>query len=236
MSMKGQTDKESPDRIRDMDNRRPDGSVGHERPDVGKHEEVQEPSMMERVLDRENLERAWKRVRDNHGKPGIDGMTVEQFPGFFRENWERLCSAIMKGTYRPAAVRRVFTPKPDGSQLPLGVPTVLDPLFESGFSDHSYGFRENRNAHQAVREVEACWKDRRRHAVGCDLKSFFDTVNHDRLMEQLRGKVRDRKVLALIRCYLQAGVVLPDGNREATPCGVPQGGPLSPLLANKAEP
>ena len=171
-------------------------------------------------------------------------MTIEQFPAFFGEHWERLRSALMEGAYRPAAVRRVFIPKPDGSERPLGVPTVLDrliqqslaqvlsPLFESGFSDHSHGFREDRNAHQAVREVEACWKARRRHAVDCDLKSFFDTVNHDRLMDQLRVKVKDREVLCLIRRYLEAGVVLPDGPREATSRGVPQGGPLSPLLAN----
>jgi RNA-directed DNA polymerase len=244
MNMKGRTEEEPPDPIKDMDDKRPDGSVGHECLGGGKHEGVQESSMMECVLDRENLNRAWQRVRANHGAPGIDGMTIEQFPAFFRENWERLHSALMEGTYRPAAVRRVFIPKPDGAQRPLGVPTVLDrviqqalaqvlnPLFESGFSDHSYGFREERNAHQAVREVEACWKDRRRHAADCDLKSFFDTVNHDRLMEQLRGKVRDRKVLALIRRYLEAGVVRPDGTRDATPQGVPQGGPLSPLLAN----
>lgn len=109
---------------------------------------------------------------------------------------------------------------------------VLGPLFEGGFSEHSYGFREGRNAHQAVAQVESGWSEGRRHAVECDLQSFFDTVNHDRLMGRLRQKVHDRKVLHLIRRYLQAGVVLPDGNREATPCGVPQGEPLSPLLAN----
>jgi len=200
--------------------------------------------MMEQVLAPENLQRAWRRVRTNAGAPGVDGMTVDEFPAFCREHWPRLRSALMEGTYRPAPVRRVFIPKPDGSQRPLGVPTVLDrviqqalaqvltPLFESGFSDHSHGFRAGRNAHQAVRTVEACWKEGRRHAVDCDLKSFFDTVNHDRLMGQLRDKIRDRKVLGLIRRYLEAGVVLPDGTREATPQGVPQGGPLSPLLAN----
>ena len=199
---------------------------------------------MEQMLGRENLLKAWQRVKLNAGAPGIDGMTVEAFPAFSREHWSRIRSVLMEGTYRPAPVRRVFIPKPDGTQRPLGVPTVLDrviqqalaqvltPLFEGGFSNHSYGFREGRNAHQAVREVEACWKEGRRHAVDCDLKSFFDTVNHDRLMGQLREKIRDRKVLGLIRRYLQAGVVMPDGTREATSQGVPQGGPLSPLLAN----
>ena len=200
--------------------------------------------MMEQVLARENMLRAWQRVKSNAGSPGIDGMSVEAFPAFSRKHWPRIHSALMEGTYRPAPVRRVFIPKPDGAQRPLGVPTVLDrviqqalaqvltPLFESGFSVHSYGFREGRNAHQAVRHVEACWKEGRRHAVDCDLKSFFDTVNHDRLMGQLREKIKDRKILGLIRHYLQAGVVLPDGTHEATPQGVPQGGPLSPLLAN----
>ena len=200
--------------------------------------------MMEQVLARENLLAAWRRVKANAGAPGIDGMTVEEFPAFSQKHWPRLRSALMDGTYHPAPVRRVYIPKADGTQRPLGVPTVLDrviqqalaqvltPLYDKGFSDHSYGFREDHNAHQAVREVEACWKEGRRHAVDCDLKSFFDTVNHDRLMGQLREKIKDRKVLGLIRRYLEAGVVMPDGTREATPCGVPQGGPLSPLLAN----
>jgi len=109
---------------------------------------------------------------------------------------------------------------------------VLGPLFESGFSTHSYGFREGRNAHQAISEVESCWKEGRRHAVDCDLKSFFDTVNHAWLMGHLREKVRDGRVLGLIYRYLKAGVVQPDGTREATEQGVPQGGPISPLLAN----
>jgi RNA-directed DNA polymerase len=207
---------------------------------------IQEPSMMERVVAPENLQAAWQRVCANAGAPGIDGMTVETFPAFCREHWPRLRAQLMEGTYRPAPVRRVFIPKPDGSERPLGVPTVLDrviqqalaqvlnPLFDGGFSPYSYGFRVARSAHQAVREVEACWKEGRRYAVDCDLKSFFDTVPHDRLMQRVREKVRDRKVLGLIRRYLCAGVVLPDGRREATSLGVPQGGPLSPLLANIA--
>lgn len=202
--------------------------------------------MMEQILDPENLNAAWRRVKANAGAPGIDGMTVGQFPEFFRVHWPRIRCALMAGTYRPAPVRRVFIPKPDGTERPLGVPTVLDrviqqavaqvltPLFDSGFSTYSYGFRKGRNAHEAVREMETCWKEGRRHAVDCDLKSFFDTVNHDRLMEQLRQKIKAPLVLGLIRRFLTAGVELPDGTHAATPMGVPQGGPLSPLLANIA--
>jgi len=183
-------------------------------------------------------------VKRNKGAPGIDGMTVEDFPAFAREQWPRIASAIREGTYRPAPVRRAWIPKADGTKRPLGIPTVLDrviqqavaqvlgPLFEADFSDHSYGYRPGRSAHMAVTVMEESWKEGRRHAVECDLKSFFDTVNHDRLMNALKEKVRCPRVLGLIRRYLMAGVQLPDGTREATPQGVPQGGPLSPLLAN----
>jgi RNA-directed DNA polymerase len=242
--VKGRTEKEGSDPVKET--RADTASRRGERKSLcgGKHGDPQEQTMMERILAPENLALAWTRVKANRGAPGIDGMTVEAFPAFCREHWPRIRAAIKEGTYRPAPVRRVFIPKPDGTQRPLGVPTVLDrviqqamaqvlgPLFEGGFSEHSYGFREGRNAHQAVRQVEAGWEEGRRHAVDCDLKSFFDTVNHDRLMEQLRGKIRDRQVLGLIRGYLQAGVMMPDGTREATAQGVPQGGPLSPLLAN----
>ena len=202
--------------------------------------------MIEEILEPENLAQAWKRVKANKGAPGIDGMTVEDFPAFARKEWPRIAKAIVEGSYRPAPVKRVWIPKPDGTQRPLGIPTVLDrviqqavaqmlgPLFEVGFSEHSYGYRPGRSAHQAVAEMEAGWTEGRRHAVECDLKSFFDTVNHDRLMNALKEKCGCRRTLGLIGRYLRAGVVLPDGTFEATPLGVPQGGPLSPLLANIA--
>lgn len=205
---------------------------------------VDPDALFEQVLDGANLNLAWQQVKANKGAPGIDGMTIDDFPAFAREHWERIRAQLSKGTYRPAPVRRVFIPKPDGTQRPLGIPTVLDrviqqaiaqvmtPLYDGEFSEHSYGFRRNRNAHQAVRHVESGWKQKRRHAVDCDLKAFFDTVNHDRLLTQLRDKIGGGKLLQLIGRYLRAGVELPDGSREDTPLGVPQGGPLSPLLAN----
>ena len=244
--MKGQTSQESTDPAA---GRQPDDAG---RPglastrDGGKHSVIpaDPDARMEQVLDPANLQRAWQQVRANHGAPGIDGMTVEAFPAFARQHWPRLRDQLSAGTYRPAPVRRVFIPKPDGTQRPLGVPTVLDrviqqaiaqvltPLYDGEFSDHSYGFRAGRNAHQAVRHVEQAWAQGRCHAVDCDLKAFFDTVNHDRLLARLRTKIGGGTLLRLIGRYLRAGVVLPDGTREATPLGVPQGGPLSPLLAN----
>ena len=207
-------------------------------------DQVDSDAWMESVLDPVNMETAWKRVKRNKGAPGIDGMTVGDFPDFAREHWERIASQLRKGIYHPAPVRRVFIPKPDGTERPLGIPTVLDrviqqaiaqvltPLWDGEFSESSFGFREGRNAHQAVRLVEEAWKLKRRHAVDCDLKAFFDTVKHDPLLAQLREKIGGGKLLRLIGRYLRAGVRLPDGTREATPLGVPQGGPLSPLLAN----
>jgi RNA-directed DNA polymerase len=200
--------------------------------------------MMERVLDPQNLRAAWEHVRRNQGAPGVDGVTIAAFPELLKGRVESLRKALLEGRYHPAPVRRVMIPKPDAGERPLGVPTVLDrviqqalaqalnPLFEKGFSDNSHGFRPGRNAHQAVAAVRSAWQARRRYAVDCDLKAFFDTVNHDRLMGELRAKVKDRRVLALIHRYLKAGVVLLDGRFEETPQGVPQGGPLSPLLAN----
>jgi RNA-directed DNA polymerase len=209
----------------------------------GKHGTASDDSL-EQILSRENMLRAWKRVKANGGAPGIDGMTIAAFPAFARQHWDRIRSSLMRGTYHPAAVRRVMIPKPNGDLRPLGIPTVLDrviqqaiaqvltPLFDPHFSSHSYGFRANRGAHEAVRAVEAANQAGCVHAVDCDLKSFFDTVSHDRLTNLLARRITDQRVLQLIGRYLRAGVMLPDGQREATTQGVPQGGPLSPLLAN----
>ena len=244
--MKDQTNEEGIDPATDgpTDNarRRGESECHH----GGKHGAPQERTMIEEILEPGNLAQAWKRVKANKGAPGIDGMTVEDFPAFARKEWPRIATAIREGNYRPAPVRRVWIPKPDGAQRPLGIPTVLDrviqqaaaqklgPLFEADFSEHSHGYRPGRSAHKAVAAMEESWKEGLRHAVECDLKSFFDTVNHDRLMNALLAKVRCPRALGLIRRYLMAGVELPDGTCEATPQGVPQGGPLSPLLANIA--
>lgn len=209
----------------------------------GKHGETQ-VNLLEQILSRENMLLAWKRVKANRGASGVDGMSIEAFPAFARQHWDRIRLALERGTYRPAAVLRVMIPKATGGQRPLGIPTVLDrviqqaiaqvlgPLFEPHFSEHSYGFRPQRRARMALAEMEEAHRDGLRYGVDCDLKSFFDTVNHGLLMNRLARRVSDRAVLRLISRYLHAGVILPDGKREATPCGVPQGGPLSPLLAN----
>jgi RNA-directed DNA polymerase len=209
----------------------------------GKHVEAQ-VNLLEQILSRENMLLAWKRVKANKGAAGMDGMSIEAFPEFVRHHWERIRSALEKGTYHPAAVLRVMIPKPTGGQRPLGIPTVLDrviqqaiaqvlsPIFEPLFSAHSHGFRPGHSARMALAEMEQANRDGLRFAADCDLKSFFDTVNSGLLMNRLARQVHDARVLRLIGCYLHAGVILPDGTREPTSCGVPQGGPLSPLLAN----
>ena len=205
---------------------------------------VPQPSLLEAILDRDNLRAAWKRVRTNKGKPGMDGMTVAEFPAFSRANMPRIMDWIREGRYKPAPVKRVWIPKPDGSERPLGVPTVLDrviqqaiaqvlsPLFDADFSESSFGFRYGRRAQAAVERISKAAEEGYRWGVDCDLKSYFDTVNHDRLMRQLSQRVDDKRVLNLIGKYLRAGVRHKDGSTEKTDRGVPQGGPLSPLLAN----
>ena len=211
-------------------------------PDSG-YEQEEENHLLEAILGTQNVSEAWKRVKANRGVPGVDGITIDVFPERFREHWPRLREALLAGTYVPAAVLRVELAKPDGGVRLLGIPTVLDrliqqaiaqklgPIFDPGFSDHSYGFRPHRSAHDAVRHVADTIKSGRRFAVDLDLSKFFDRVNHDVLMVRLARKVADKRVLRLIGLYLRAGVEVA-GRWQNTAEGVPQGGPLSPLLAN----
>jgi RNA-directed DNA polymerase len=199
--------------------------------------------LMERVVERENCLAAFKRVRKNKGSPGIDGMRVEDLPAYLRGNWERIRAELLVGSYRPSAVRRQEIPKSGGGMRQLGIPTVLDrfiqqavlqvlqPIFDSMFSEHSYGFRPGRRAHDAVCQAQRYVQSGRRWVVDVDLEKFFDRVNHDVLMARLEKRIGDRRLLRVIRRYLEAGV-LADGVVVERHEGTPQGGPLSPLLAN----
>ena len=199
--------------------------------------------LLEQVLDRENLRKAWKRVKANKGAAGVDGRSISEAFEFIRQNWEGICSTLENGRYKPMPVRRVWIDKSDGSKRPLGIPTVLDrliqqaiaqvlmPIFDPHFSESSYGFRPGRSAHDAVRQVKKLFRSGYRVAVDADLSKFFDTVNHNRLMRCVEKRVKDKRVLKLIRKYLQAEVMI-DGRCDPTRQGVPQGGPLSPILAN----
>ena len=199
--------------------------------------------LLERILSKENMLRAWKRVKSNKGAPGIDNTSIKEFPEFARENWDDIRESLLAGMYQPLPVRRVEIPKSTGGARPLGIPTVLDrliqqasyqvlmPIFDPDFSDHSYGFRPGRSAHDAVFQIREYLREGYRVAVDMDLSKFFDTVNHDVLMHRVARKVRDKRVLRLIGKYLRAGVMV-NGRLQATRRGVPQGGPLSPLLAN----
>lgn len=198
---------------------------------------------LEDALERTNLQRALRRVEQNKGAPGIDGMTAQDLRPHLKENWPRIARALLDGSYRPTPVRRVLIPKAGGGERPLGIPTVLDrflqqallqalqPLYEREFSPHSYGFRPGRSGHQAVRAAKAHLQAGRVVVVDIDLASFFDRVNHDVLMARLAKRIGDERILRLIRRYLEAGVML-EGVRVRTEEGTPQGGPLSPLLAN----
>jgi len=200
-------------------------------------------SLLNRVLERNNLVRALKQVRRNKGAPGIDGMSVDELPGFLRQHWPKIRQQLIDGRYRPKPVKRVEIPKPDGRKRKLGIPTVLDRMiqqaiaqvlqeeWDTDFHDNSYGFRPNRNAHQAIRCAQETIQQGYRWVVDCDLEAFFDNVNHDKLMTQLKDRHRDPMLLRLINRYLKAGVQI-DGTTKASIEGVPQGGPLSPVLSN----
>ena len=198
---------------------------------------------MEQVVGRANALAALKRVKQNRGSPGVDGMTVDDLTPYLATHWEVIREQLLAGTYQPQPVKRQEIPKPGGGTRTLGIPTVLDrflqqcllqvlqPQFDPTFSDHSYGFRPGRSAHQAVRAAQGYIQSGRRWVADVDLAQFFDRVNHDVLMERLSRRIADGRVLRLIRRYLVAGVMA-DGVVVGRHEGTPQGGPLSPLLAN----
>jgi len=203
-----------------------------------------QPSMwMEEVLQRDNMIRALKRVQSNKGAAGIDGMTVDQLAGYLREQWPMIRAQLLDDTYIPKPVRVVEIPKASGGMRMLGIPTVLDrmiqqamlqvlgPIFDAGFSESSYGFRPGRSAQQAVEQARHHIAEGRRWVVDIDLEKFFDRVNHDILVSRVARKVKDKRILKLIRRYLQAGLMM-DGVVSQQVMGTPQGGPLSPLLSN----
>ena len=199
--------------------------------------------LMEQVCERQNLRAALKRVRQNRGSPGIDGMTVNELPAYLRDHWLALRQQLLAGTYQPALVKQQLIPKGAGQMRQLGIPTVLDrfiqqallqvlqPRWDPGFSPHSHGFRPGRRAHDAIVEAQRYIQAGRRWVVDVDLEKFFDRVNHDVLLGRLAKRLDDRRVLGLIRRYLEAGM-LANGLAMERHEGTPQGGPLSPLLAN----
>src|SRR5438034_5358478 len=199
--------------------------------------------LMEEVCNRENLVRAWKRVRQNKGGPGVDGMTIDDAKDYLREHWPSIRSQLLAGTYQPPPVKRVEIPKPDGGVRKLGVPCVVDRLIQQAllqvlqeqwdptFSEHSYGFRPGHSAHQAVAQAQRYVAAGYSVVVDLDLEKFFDRVNHDSLMARVAARATDKRVLKLIRAFLKSGV-MEDGLVSPVEEGTPQGGPLSPLLSN----
>lgn len=195
------------------------------------------------VLARENMQQAWKRVRANKGAAGVDGLDIDQTATRLRTEWPAIREQLLRGTYRPQPVLRVAIPKPDGGERELGIPTVTDrliqqallqvlqPILDPTFSEHSYGFRPGRSAHQAVLAAQSYVQSGRRVVVDVDLEKFFDRVNHDILIDRLRKRIADAGVIRLVRAYLTSGIMV-NGVVQERERGTPQGGPLSPLLAN----
>src|ERR1700674_3988955 len=199
--------------------------------------------LMEEVCERENLKAALKQVKANKGSPGVDGMTVVGLKDYLKQHWPVIREQLLSGAYEPKPVRRGEIPKPDGGVRKLGIPTVLDRLIQQAvmqvlqrqwdrtFSDHSYGFRPGRSAHQAVAQAQQYIAEGYGWCVDFDLEKFFDRVNHDKLMGQIAQRVQDKRLLKLIRAFLNAGV-MENGLVSPSVGGTPQGGPLSPLLSN----
>lgn len=199
--------------------------------------------LMERILSRENLLSALKRVERNKGSHGVDEMPVQNLRKHILEHWESIKMELLEGTYKPQPVRRVEIPKPDGGVRLLGIPTVTDrliqqaiaqvltTLYDPTFSEHSYGFRPQRSAHGAIRKAKGYIQEGNRWVIDIDLEKFFDKVNHDRLMGTLSNRIEDKRLLKLIRNYLKSGIMI-NGIVTTSEEGTPQGGPLSPLLSN----
>jgi RNA-directed DNA polymerase len=215
-----------------------------EHPDTGSAKlKVGTGGLLEMALTRQNLQAAWKRVKANKGAAGVDGLDIEQTAQVIRQNWPDIRQALLAGRYRPSPVRKVMIPKPDGSQRELGIPTVTDrliqqallqvlqPLIDPTFSKHSHGFRPGRRAHDAVKAARSYVQSGKRVVVDVDLAKFFDRVNHDILIDRFRKRINDAGVIRLIRAYLNAGIMA-GGVVSERHLGTPQGGPLSPLLAN----
>ena len=212
------------------------GKRGNESPAIAEQ-------LMEEVCGRENCKQALRRVKANQGSAGVDGMTVQQLPEYLKQHWPAIREQLLSGTYKPQPVRRVEIPKPDGGVRKLGIPTVLDRFIQQAvmqvlqgkwdrtFSDHSYGFRPGRSAHQAVAQAQQYIAAGYRWCVDLDLEKFFDRVSHDKLMARIETRVKDRRMLKLIRAFLKAGV-MENGLVSPVDEGTPQGGPLSPLLSN----
>ena len=200
-------------------------------------------NLMEQIVDERNMERAWKKVKANRGAPGPDGVTLDEFFRTFRDQWPIVRQQLLDGTYEPDPARRKSIPKPDGSERLLGIPNVqerllqqailqvLTPIFDPDFSESSFGFRPNRSAGQAAKQVQDHIRAGYRHCVDMDLSKFFDRVQHDVLLVRVARKVRDKRLLRLIGRYLRAGVMV-GVDLQPSIEGTMQGGPLSPLLAN----
>ena len=209
---------------------------GTESPAIGEQ-------LMEEVCERENCKQALARVKANRGSPGVDGITVHELPEYLKQQWPAIREQLLSGTYTPQPVKRVEIPKPDGGVRKLGIPTVLDRFIQQAvmqvlqgrwdrtFSEHSYGFRPGRSAHQAVEQAQQYIAEGYRWVVDLDLEKFFDRVNHDKLMAKIVARISDKRMLKLIRTFLKAGV-MENGLVGPVDQGTPQGGPLSPLLSN----
>ena len=200
-------------------------------------------SLMEKICNRANLNRAYKRVKTNKGAPGVDGLTVDELGSYIRDHKEKLIESLLNGSYEPQPVRRVMIPKPGGGERQLGIPTVVDrliqqaitqvlePMYDPTFSESSYGFRPNRGAHDALKQAKRHVEDGHTWVVDIDLEKFFDRVNHDILMSKLAARIEDKRLLRVIGRFLRAGI-MQDGVVMRRHEGTPQGGPLSPLLSN----